>query len=57
MGEAQVLVAAFADRLERRDWSGLAELLHPDVVYEIPQTRERIRGREQVRDVQRRVSR
>jgi len=46
LGEAQALVAAFAERLERRDWPGLAELLDPDVVYEIPQTRERIRGRE-----------
>lgn len=43
--DAKALVAAFADRLERRDWAGLAELLDPDVVYEIPQTRERIRGR------------
>ena len=40
------LVASFAQRLERRDWTGLAELLDPDVVYEIPQTRERIRGRD-----------
>jgi hypothetical protein len=40
------LVAAFVERLERRDWEGWAELLHPDVVYEIPQTRERIRGRD-----------
>ena len=30
------LVAAFAQRLEGRDWGGLTELLHPDVVYEIP---------------------
>jgi ketosteroid isomerase-like protein len=40
------LVASFADRLERRDWVGLAELLDDDVVYEVPQTRERIRGRD-----------
>ena len=33
-------------RLEERDWAGLAEVLHPDVVYEIPQTRERIHGRD-----------
>jgi hypothetical protein len=46
VGVARDLVAAFADRLERRDWTGLAELLDPDVVYEVPQTRERIRGRE-----------
>lgn len=46
MRDATALVAAFADRLERRDWPGLAELLDPDVVYEVPQTRERIRGRD-----------
>lgn len=40
------IVAAFADRMERRDWTAFAELLAPDVVYEIPQSRERIRGRE-----------
>jgi hypothetical protein len=40
------LVAAFADRLDRRDWVAFGELLDPDVVYEIPQTRERIRGRD-----------
>jgi hypothetical protein len=44
--DGKALVAAFADRLERRDWAGLAELLSPDVVYELPQTRERIRGRD-----------
>lgn len=43
---AKALVAAFADRLERRDWAGFAELLDPGVVYELPQTRERIRGRD-----------
>jgi hypothetical protein len=44
--DAKALVAAFADRLERRDWNGLAELLDPEMVYEVPQTRERIRGRD-----------
>jgi hypothetical protein len=44
--DTKELVASFADRLERRDWVGLAEVLDPNVVYEIPQTRERIRGRE-----------
>ncbi|WP_112619351.1 nuclear transport factor 2 family protein [Micromonospora saelicesensis] len=37
---------AYVDLLERRDWSGLAALLTDDVVYEMPQTRERIRGRD-----------
>jgi ketosteroid isomerase-like protein len=36
----------YVDRLERRDWAGLSDLLADDVVYEIPQTRERIRGRD-----------
>jgi hypothetical protein len=40
------LIAAFADRMERRDWPAFAQLLDPGVVYEVPQTRERIRGRE-----------
>lgn len=46
MSDAKALVTAFADRLERRDWPAFAELLDADVVYEIPQTRERIRGRD-----------
>jgi hypothetical protein len=46
VADGKALVAAFADRLERRDWTGLAALLAPDVVYELPQTRERIRGRD-----------
>ncbi len=44
--DGKTLVAAFVDRLDRRDWAGFAELLAPDVVYELPQTRERIRGRD-----------
>jgi hypothetical protein len=46
MTDGKELVAAFVQRLEARDWAGLAELLDPDVVYEIPQSRERIRGRD-----------
>lgn len=46
MTDARTLVTAFADRMERRDWAAFGDLLHPDVVYEIPQTRERIRGRD-----------
>ena len=46
MTDGRDLVAEFAQRLERRDWVGLAELLDPDVTYEIPQSRERIRGRD-----------
>jgi len=40
------LVERFITSLEARDWDTWAGLLHPDVVYEIPQTRERIRGRD-----------
>ncbi len=46
MTDSMELVASFAHRLQGRDWVGLAELLDPDVVYEIPQSRERIRGRD-----------
>ena len=28
-----------------RDWITFAELLHEDIVYDVPQTRERVRGR------------
>lgn len=31
--------------LEDRDWEGLAATLHPDVVHEVPQTRQRVTGR------------
>ena len=44
--QVKQIVAAFAKRLDGRDWTGLADLLHPDVVYELPQTHERIRGRD-----------
>lgn len=40
------LVREFLATLERRDWDSLYRLLDPDVVYELPQTRERIRGRD-----------
>ena len=36
----------YVDCLERRDWTGLAALLRDDVVYEMPQTRERIRTKD-----------
>ena len=40
------LVERFVTSLEARDWDTWAGLLHPDVVYELPQSRERIRGRD-----------
>ena len=39
------LAADYVDSLERRDWVRLATLLSEDVVYELPQTRERVSGR------------
>lgn len=39
------LAQDYVDSLEHRDWARLATLLTDDVVYEMPQTRERIRGR------------
>lgn len=38
----------YVERLEARDWPGLTALLTDTVVYEMPQTRERIRGRHDV---------
>lgn len=38
--------AQFIVLLEARDWEGWSALLHADVVYELPQSRERIRGRD-----------
>jgi ketosteroid isomerase-like protein len=40
------VVRRFVETLEARDWDAWSALLHPEVVYEIPQSRERIRGRE-----------
>lgn len=38
--------AQFIATLEARDWEGWLALLHPGVIYELPQSRERIRGRD-----------
>ena len=40
------LVRRYWSTAEERDWEGFAALLHPDVVYEVPQTRERVTGRD-----------
>ena len=40
---------AFVTTLDARDWDAWAMLMSPDVVYEVPQTRERIRGRDAYR--------
>jgi len=44
MSDVTELIRTYWAAAQARDWPVFAELLHPDVVYEIPQTRERIRG-------------
>src|SRR5579859_3048884 len=46
MGGNRELAERFIASLEARDWDSWAGLLHPAVIYEIPQSRERIRGRD-----------
>ena len=38
-------VRAYVERAEARDWDGFGALLTEDVVYEMPQTRERVQGK------------
>jgi ketosteroid isomerase-like protein len=45
MGDAHDVVAAYWAAAEARDWAAFADLIAEDVVYEAPQTRERVRGR------------
>jgi ketosteroid isomerase-like protein len=40
------LVERFLSTLEARDWDGWTATMHEDVVYELPQSRERISGRD-----------
>jgi ketosteroid isomerase-like protein len=39
-------VRSYVERAERRDWEGFGALLADDVVYEMPQSRERVRGKQ-----------
>jgi len=43
--DTAALARRFLATLEARDWEAWESLLSPDVVYEVPQSRERIRGR------------
>lgn len=38
------MVHALIDRINRHEWAGIEELVHPDYVEEYPQSGERIRG-------------
>src|SRR5215469_10069244 len=46
MSSAHQAVTAYWAAVEARDWETLAGLVAGDVFYEVPQTRERVRGRE-----------
>ena len=48
MSDPAEVVRGLWDRFEARDWDAAAELLAEDVVVDWPQTRERMRGRENV---------
>jgi ketosteroid isomerase-like protein len=39
------LIREYWAACDARDWAAFGALLAPDVVYELPQTRERVRGR------------
>ena len=45
MSDHAATIRRFWEMTEARDWEGLAELLDADLVYEMEQTRERVRGR------------
>lgn len=42
------VVRAFWEGVDRRDWDAVGATLAADVTYEVPQTRERVRGRDAV---------
>ena len=46
MDDAREVVAAYWAAAEARDWDGFAGLVAEQVVYEAPQTRERVRGQD-----------
>jgi ketosteroid isomerase-like protein len=45
MGDASEVVSNYWSAAEARDWAAFGDLLAENVVYELPQTRERVRGR------------
>jgi ketosteroid isomerase-like protein len=44
--KSHALIQAFWIHTNARDWSAFAALLHADVSYQVPQTRERVQGRD-----------
>ncbi|MCX4583839.1 nuclear transport factor 2 family protein [Streptomyces sp. NBC_01481] len=45
--ELHTTVETYWSSAEARDWTGFAATLAEDVVYDLPQTREKIRGKEE----------
>ncbi len=46
MTDTAAIARRFLATLEARDWDAWTALMVPDVVYELPQTRESVRGRD-----------
>ena len=46
MTDAHQTITAYWIAIEARDWETLAGLVAPEVSYQVPQTRERVSGRE-----------
>jgi ketosteroid isomerase-like protein len=46
VADARTVVASYWSSADARDWTTFGDLLADDVVYEAPQARERVRGRE-----------
>ena len=51
--QATVLVRELYEAYQRRDWDSAAQVLHLDATLDMPSTRERLSGREDVIDFQR----
>jgi ketosteroid isomerase-like protein len=51
--DATALVRELYEAYQRRDWNVAAELLRPEATLDMPGTRERLNGREEVIDFQR----
>jgi ketosteroid isomerase-like protein len=47
--DARAVMGGFAECLNRQDWAGLAAFVHPEIVWEYPQSGERFRGLANVR--------
>lgn len=45
MTDTAAVIRRYWTCADRRDWEGFASVLAEDVVYEVPQTRERVSGR------------